>query len=534
MSWEAIVIGAGHNALVCACYLARHGLNVLVLEKRERVGGMADTTELLAGVRVPALAHTVGRLRPAIARELRLSDHGLRLVQPDAHVFAPQPDGAALTLWGSVERTAAEMAAGKSVAAADANAYLLADAKYRALAAALAALMSAAPPDLASPTMADALTGLKQGLRAQWRGGAQAGDLLRVLPMAVNDLVGEWFESDALRAAVAYRGVLFSSFGPLAPGTAGILLTDGAGNEGGLAGQSVFARGGPGALTDALAAAARGLGVEIRTGAEVAAVRHTDGAVAGVTLADGSEIDAAVVVSGADPKTTLLRLISPEVVGPRLGWRAGNIRASGATAKVNLALSDLPRFTSAGGEGDAHRLRGRTVIAPSMRSLIDATTPFKYGELPAQPLLEATIPTLVDPGLLADKRRGRAKSVKHVMSVIAQAVPAATGRDTVGDGVLAVLEQYAPGITELVVERQVLTPADIERDYGATGGHPMHAEIGLDQWFEWRPLHGYGRYRTPLRGMYMTGAGTHPGGGVTGQPGALAAKEILADAADRR
>jgi phytoene dehydrogenase-like protein len=507
---------------------------VLVLEKRERVGGMADTTELLPGVRVPTLAHTVGRLRPAVARELRLADYGLRLVQPDAHVFAPQPDGGALTLWGSVERTAAEMAAGKSIAAADGNAYLLADAKYHALAGALAALMSATPPDLASPKLADALTGLKQGLRARSRAGADAADLLRVLPMAVSDLVGEWFENDALRAAVAYRGVLFSAFGPLAPGTAGILLSDGAGNEGGLAGQAVFARGGAGAVGEALAAAARALGVEIRTGTQVAAVRHAGESVAGITLASGEEIDAAVVVSGADPKTTLLDLISPEVTGPRLGWRAGNIRANGATAKVNLALSDMPTFAAASGEGDPVRLRGRIVIAPTMRSLIDATTPFKYGELPAQPLLEATIPTLVDPGLLGDKRRGRAKTVKHVMSVIAQAVPYAGPRDTVGDTVLTTLEGYAPGITDLVVERQVITPADIERDYVASGGHPMHAEIGLDQWFEWRPLHGFGRYRMPLRGMYLAGSGAHPGGGVTGQPGALAAKEILADAANRR
>jgi phytoene dehydrogenase-like protein len=534
MSWDAIVVGAGHNALVCACYLARDGMKVLVLEKRERVGGMADTNELLPGVRVPPLAHTVGRLRPAVARELRLTDHGLRLVQPDARLFAPQPDGRGLTLWGSAERTAAEMAAGKSVAAADANAYLVADAKYRSLAGALAALMSAPPPDLASPTLADALSGLKQGLRARSRAGADGADLLRVLPMAVSDVVTEWFECDALRAAVAYRGILYSSFGPLAPGTASVLLADGAGSEGGLPGQAVFARGGPGAVGEALAAAAQGLGVEIRTGAQVAAVRHSRDAVVGVALVGGEELDAAVVVSGADPRTTLLELISPEVVGPRLGWRAGNIRANGASAKVNLALSDLPIFTAATGEGDTHRLRGRILIAPTVRSLVDATTPFKYGEMPAQPLLEATIPTLVDPGLLAEKRRGRAKTVKHVMSVIAQAVPAATGRDTVGDGVLATLEQYAPGITELVVERQVLTPADIERDYGASGGHPMHAEIGLDQWFEWRPLHGYGRYRLPLRGMYLAGSGAHPGGGVTGQPGALAAKEILADAAERR
>jgi phytoene dehydrogenase-like protein len=533
MSWDAVVIGAGHNALVCACYLAGDGLRVLVLEKRDRVGGMADTSELLPGVRVPTLAHTVGRLRPAIARQLRLADHGLRLVQPDAHLFAPQPDGTALTLWGSAERTAAELTAGKRVSAADAQGWPAADDRFRALAGALAPLMAAPPPDLASPSLGDVVGGLKHNLRSRGRPLTDSPELLRVLPMAVADLVGEWFESDALRAAVAYRGVLFSAFGPLAPGTAQVLLTDAAGNEGGLAGQSVFARGGPGAVGEALASAARGLGVEIRTGAVVAGVRDRAGAVVGVTLVDGEEIDARVVVSGADPKTTLLGLISPEVVGPRLGWRAGNIRSAGATAKVNLALSDLPRFAAAAGKGDGVRLRGRIVVGPSMRALIDATTPFKYGELPDEPLLEATVPTLVDPGLLADKRRGRARQVKHVMSVVAQAVPASASAAAVGDAVLSALERYAPGITELVVERQVLTPADIERDYGATGGHAMHAEIGLDQWFEWRPLHGYGRYRMPLRDLYLAGSGAHPGGGVTGQPGRLAASEIVADASAR-
>jgi phytoene dehydrogenase-like protein len=533
MSWDAIVIGAGHNALVCACYLARDGWRVLVLEKRDRVGGMADTSELLPGVRVPTLAHTVGRLRPSIARQLRLADHGLRLVQPDARLFAPQPDGSALTLWGSPERTAAELTAGKRVPASDARGWVLADDRLRALAGALAAVMSAVPPDLASPSLADAMGAIKGNLRARARPVADSADLLRVLPMAVADLVGEWFESDALRAAVAYRGVLYSTFGPLAPGTSQVLLTDAAANDGGLAGQSVYARGGPGAVGDALASAARSLGVEIRTGAQTVGVRDRDGAVVGVTLEGGEEIDAGVVVSGVDPKTTLLRLISPEVVGPRLGWRAANIRSAGATAKVNLALSDLPRFAAAAAPEDAVRLRGRIVIAPSMRALVDATTPFKYGELSDEPLLEGTIPTLVDPGMLSDKRRGRARQVKHVLSVIAQAVPASAPPAAVGDAVLTTLERYAPGITQLVVERQVLTPAEIERDYGATGGHPMHAEIGLDQWFEWRPLHGYGRYRMALRGLYLSGSGAHPGGGVTGQPGMLAATEILADASGR-
>jgi phytoene dehydrogenase-like protein len=534
MNWDAIVVGGGHNGLVCAAYLARAGQRVLVLERREVVGGMADTSELLPGVRVPTLAHTVGRLRPSVVRELGLADHGLALVQPEVRLFAPQPDGRGLTLWGVVERTARDLAAGGLVGRADAEAYPTADAEFRALGAALSVLMSQAPPDLASPTLVDAVAGLKLGLLARSRADSGPGGLLRVLPMAAADLVGEWFEGDQLRAAIAARGVLYTGLGPLMPGTAQVLLADSAGNDGGLAGQTVFARGGPGAVGDALVAAARSMGVEIRTGAEVAAIRHRDDVVTGVTLVGGEEIDAAVVVSGADPKTTLLHLLAPETVGPRLSWRAGNIRSTGATAKVNLALTDLPRFTSTPDAPEAAseaRLRGRIVIAPSMSALLAATTGIKYGRLPVEPYLEATIPTLVDPGLLGERRRGRARGVKHVMSVIVQSVPADSARDAVGELVLRTLERYAPGISHLIVEQQVITPLDIERDYGASGGHPMHAEIALDQWFAWRPLHGYGRYRMPLPGLYLCASGAHPGGGVTGAPGQLAAHEILADVA---
>ena len=523
MSFDAVVVGAGHNALVCACYLARAGLRVVVVERRERLGGMADTSELLPGVRVPTLAHTVGRLRPSVVRELGLAEHGLSLVQPDVRVFAPQLDGRALTLWGDVERTA------KELGGPDGAAYPAADARFRTIAAALAALTTRTPPDLAAPTLTDALAGLKQGLLARSRAGAESGGLLRMLPMAVSDLVGEWFDGDPLQAAIAARGVLLTGMGPRMPGTAQVLLTDGAGSDSGLAGQSVFARGGPGAVGEALAAAARTLGVEVRTGAAVARVRRHDDAVAGVTLASGEEIDAGVVVSGADPKTTLLELVEPEAIGPRLSWRTQNIRATGATAKVNLALADLPTFTGLTAEEARSRLRGRLVFAPSMAALYRATSASKYGELPDEPLLEATIPTRVDAGLLAEKRRGRARQVKHVVSIVVQSVPFDAAAGDVGDLVLATLERYAPGITGLVVERQVLTPANIERDYGVTGGHPMHAEIGLDQWFAWRPLHGLGRHRMPLRGLYLAGSGAHPGGGVTGAPGQHAAREILAD-----
>ena len=543
MSYDAIVVGGGHNGLVCAAYLARDGLRVLVLERRDTVGGMAATSELMPGVRVPTLAHTVGRLRPSVARELRLAEHGLSLVQPDVRVLAPQLDGRAITLWGDATRTGRELFAGGVVTGRDAAAYAGVERSLNALVAGLAALMARVPPDLASPSLADALAGVKQGLLARSRRRSPSGGLLRALSMPVADLVGEWFESELLRAVVAARGIQYTGFGPLAPGTAQVLLADAAGNDGGLAGQSVFARGGPGKVGQALAAAVTAAGGEVRTGADVKQVRRRDDRVAGVTLDSGEEIDAPVVVSGLDPKTTLLDLLEPEVLGPRLSWRAGNIRSNGATAKVNLALADLPRFPGVEEDEAKVRLRGRIVFAPSIAALIAATTPAKYGQLPAEPYMEATIPSLVDAALVepAPAKGRRRQRAKHVMSVVVGGVPYALRdgdwdgrRGELGDLVVGALERYAPGFGALVEERQVITPLHIEREWGVRGGHPMHAEIDLGQWFAWRPLHGYGRYRMPLAGLYLCGSAAHPGGGITGGPGQLAAREILADLRVRR
>ena len=523
--YDAIVVGAGHNGLVAAAYLARAGLHVSVLETRAQLGGMCFTSEILPGVRVPALAHTVGRLRPSVARELGLRAHGLKLVQPEVRVFAPQPDGRALTLWGDAQRTAADLAGNDLVSGSDADKYAAVDEKLRGLGRALSRILGRVPPDVAAADLADAFGGLRAGIAARLRARPADAELLRVMPMAVHDLVGEWLESDALRAAMAARSVLYTGLGPRMPGTAAVLLTDIAGNDGGLAGQAVFARGGPSALIEALAGAAKAHGVEIRTGARVVRV-HGDGErVLGVSLARGSDVDAPIVVSSLDPRTTLLDLLEPEVLGPRLSWRASNIRQAGATAKVNFALRDLPTFPAAG--GDARRLRGRILVAPSMRYLELAQRPAKYGDTADEPLVEATIPSLVDPGLITPKRRGA--RVKHVLSAVVQVVAADADAGAVGDLVTRTLENYAPGFAELVEAREVLTPADVEREYGAAGGHPMHTEVDLAQWFAWRPLHGYGRYRMPLDGLYLAGSGAHPGGGVTGSPGRLAARAILDD-----
>jgi len=530
-AYDAIVIGAGHNSLVTAGYLAKSGLRTLVVERRERVGGIADTTELAPGARVPTLMHTVGRLRPSVVRDLDLKRHGLTLLAPEVRVFAPSPDGTALILYGDPARTA-EGLHGRSEK--DAAAYPDFDRRVRVLSRFLAALGDETPPDIVSPGFGDALLGLRLGRAFRGLGRLDARTILRVLPMAVADFVAESFETDALQAAIAWRGVRFASLGPWSGGSTAVLLGDSAGNDGGVAGETVYARGGPGALAEALAAAARTLGAEVRTSADVIAVTTADGRATGVALASGEEIAAPMVVSGADPKRTLLDLVDPVTLGPSMRWRAGNIRQPGVVAKVNLVLSGVPRFPAA--NGDERLLRGRILVAPGIDPIERAFDASKYGRPSETPVLEATIPSLADPTLVSGAPEGT-----QVMSVIAQYAPYRlrdgdwdASREALGDCVMAVLESVAPGISSLVAARQVLTPLDLERDFGLTGGHPLHAEPALDSFFLWRPLLGYARYRLPVEGLYLCGSGAHPGGGISGWPGQNAAREILADAKKRR
>lgn len=526
--WDAIVVGGGHNSLVCAAYLGRAGLRTLLLERRDVVGGAVATSEVAPSAHVPSLAHTVGRLAPGIARELGLAGRGLRLVQPAALLTSVGGDGPPITLWSDPFRTAAGLAA---VSTADSVAWQSFDAEVRALASTLWRLLLMTPPDArtASP---DVLVG---GLRFGWRyrrlEERHAREFSRVLPQSIADYLEDRLDSDALRAAIATRGIRYTAMGPRMGGTTAVMLTDSAGNAGGAAGGTVYARGGPGALATALAAAAHEAGVSIRTGAEVTAIRDDDGRATGVALADGEELHADVVISGVDPRTTLAELVDPETLGPELGWEVDNLRDRGVMAKVNLALAGLPSFSGLDGDDGAMRLRGRIVVAPSIDYLDRAADASKYGRISEAPWLEATIPSLVDP-LLVDG----ADDVRHVMSVIVQSAPYGLRdgdwdkqREVLGDRVIGILDSAAPGFSSLVVARQVLTPVDLERDYGLSGGHPMHLEPGLDQWFAWRPLLGYARHRMPVRGLYLCGAGAHPGGGVTGLPGRNAARAVLAD-----
>jgi phytoene dehydrogenase-like protein len=529
--YDAVVIGGGHNGLVTAAYLGKAGLRTVVLERRQTLGGAIGTSELAPGTRVPTLAHTVGRLRPSVVRDLELKRHGLSLVGPEARVFAPGPDGDAVVLWGDTARTAEGL---RARSATDADNYASFDRLVRVLAGFLGELAARTPPDIESPGLGDALAGLQLGRTFRGLGRDDGRTITRVLPMAIADFVAESFATDAVQAAIAWRGVQYTAMGPWSAGTTAVLLGDSAGNDGGAPGQTVFARGGPGALIAALEAAAREAGVEIRTGAEVVSIASRDGRATGVVLTGGEELAARAVVAGVDPKRVLTQLADPVAVGPNLLWRAGNIRTPGTVAKVNLVLAGLPTFPAAG--DDARLLRGRIVIAPGIDAMERAHDAAKYGRYPEEPIMEATIPSLADPSLLDGAAPGT-----QVMSVIVQAVPYALRegswddtRETFGDLVIRTLDGYAPGLAGLVTAREVITPLDLERDYGLTGGNPLHGEHGLDQFFLWRPLLGHARYRLALDGLYLAGAGAHPGGGVTGQNGQNAAREIAADLRKRR
>ena len=405
----------------------------------------------------------------------------------------------------------------------------------RSLARFLTDLGDEAPPDIRTPGFGDALLGLRLGRAFRGLGKADGRTILRVLAEAVADFVAESFETPAIRATLAWRGVRYTAMGPWSAGTTAVLLADAAGNDGGAAGETVFAKGGPSALSEALASAARAAGAEIRTGARVAGIIAADGVATGVALDSGEEVSAPAVVAGIDPKRLLTGLVDPVTLGPSLRWRAGNIRTPGTVAKINLALDGLPDFPATG--GDARLLRGRIQVGTTSIDEVErAFDASKYGGISEHPVLEATIPSLVDPSLVAGAKDGT-----HVMSVLLQWVPPrvpaadwAARRDALGDLAISTLETVAPGIGSRVTARSVLTPADLESEYGLTGGHPMHAEPALDSFFLWRPLLGWARYRMPVEGLYLAGSGAHPGGGVTGVPGRNAAREVIADRKRRR
>jgi phytoene dehydrogenase-like protein len=519
------LIGGGHNALVTAFYLAKGGFKPLVLERREMIGGGAVTEEFHPGFRTSTLSHTVGPIRADIARDLEFHKLDCEILRPDPRVFAPTPDRKSLLFYNDHAKTAAEIARHSEKDAA----------KYTQFAETLdhlftvfGEIVSITPPAIDSPSPEDFWNLFKAGRGIRSLGKYGIFDLLRWGPMAVADFVSEFFETDLLRAVIAARGIFGTALGPWSAGSTAVLLLRAAADSHPV-GSAAFTRGGLGSLTLALADAARKAGVEIRTNAEVQHIRVKDGAVTGLVLANGEEIAVEAVVSGVDPKRTFFKLLDPTQLDPTFALRIRNIRANGAVAKVHLALGGLPVFSALDPvEGFLNSLSGRIHIGPGIDYLERAFDASKYGEFSPSPYLDVTIPTLLDPTL--------APEGKHVLSAYVQFAPFKlkegnwdARRKDLGDTVVKTLAEYAPNLPSLIEHMQVITPLDLETIYGFTGGHIFHGELALDQLFTMRPVLDWARYKTPIRGLFLCGSGTHPGNGLTGASGANAAREIIRD-----
>ncbi len=515
---SSIIIGSGHNGLTAAFYLAKAGFRPLVLERRDVVGGAAVTEAIAPGYR-SSLAHATGPLREAVVGDMQLARR-VEFVRPDPRLIALSLDGRALSFSPDVTRTADAIRAWSEP---DAARYADFCGTLERLGTMLQAVLAMTPPSLSGPAASEMWELLKIGRRFRGLGRTDGFRLLRWMPMAVADLVAEWFTTDVLMAAVAARGIFGTAQGPWSAGTGAVLLLNAAADPA-PGGSSVMVKGGTGALTAAMADAAREAGAEIRTGAAVGRVLVRDGRVSGVALESGEEIQATAVIANTDPKRTLLQLVDPVDLDPGFLSKVRNYRMPGTVAKLDFALTALPSFRAIPRQSD---LRGRVHVGPTIDYLERAFDASKYGEVSAEPYLDVAFPSVLDPSLAPPGR--------HVMSVYMQFAPfrLAAGRtwsaqrEALVTTVLRTLDHYAPGIGKLVEGQRVLTPEDLEVTYGLTGGHILHGEPSLDQTFTMRPVLGWAQYRTPIEGLFLCGAGTHPGGGITAAPGHNAAQEII-------
>ncbi len=528
--YGAIVIGGGVNGLTCATALAKSGVRTLLLEQRAELGGCAAEGEIAPGFTAPILSHSTGPVRRDVVEELQLYLHGLKFSESPITVSALSADGRPLVIFEDGRKTVEGL---RAWSAKDAARWPVFQATLQRLGSLIGSLFINAPPSVDAPSARDvfALMHTLNDFRKlpkddQWR-------LLRWGPMAVADLVSESIDTELLRATVAADGIFGAMLGPWSAGS-GLQLLLSSANRALAWPAGRLVAGGPVALARALEAAAVRFGVEIRTGCQVSRIDARDERAVGVTLAGGEHIEARAVVSGVDPKRTFLTLCDADHLPPEFLWRMKHYRSRGTLAKVNLALSALPVFSGATRE----MLAGRVRLAPDLDYLERAFDHAKYGRFSTAPWIEFTIPSLGDPVL--------APPGAHVLSAYAQFAPyqlrdqgaGSRGqggwdnqREALGDCVVKTLTQYAPDLGSLIVDRQTITPLDLERGWGLTGGHIFHGELSLDQFFTMRPLLGFGQYRTPLKGLFLCGSGSHPGTGLTGGSGMNAARKIARDLA---
>ncbi len=522
---DVVIVGGGHNGLVTAFYLAKAGFKPLVLERRAQVGGTAITEEFHPGFRCSTLAHNTGPLRADIVRDMQLEKHGLKLTTPDVSTVSLLPDGRALVLYSDEKKAAQEIAPWSQK---DAASYVDFGATLGKIGKVIGEALLLTPPNIDSPNSGDLWGMLKTGRSIRNLGKKDLYRVLRWGPMAVADLVAEFFDTEPLRATIAARGIFGTFLGPWSAGSALVLMLRAAADASpspSPAGGVQFPTGGAGAITLAMAAAAKQAGAEIRTSADIAEIRVTDGVATGVVLTSGEEISARAVVSNADPKRTLMRLVDSTHLSPDFVQKIKNYRSMGTVAKINLALSALPEFTALKSKGNGNLLQSRIQISPEIDYLERAFDESKYGNFSHHPYIEITFPSLSDPSL--------APASEHVMSIYMQYAPYKlknsdweSQRIALGETVVKTIAQYAPNLPQTILRHQIITPKDLEETYGLTGGHIFHGELALDQFFTMRPLLDWARYQTPIERLYLCGSGTHPGTGLTGGSGANAAREI--------
>jgi len=519
---DAIVIGGGHNGLTAAAYLARAGRKVVVLERRPLVGGAAVTEEVFPGFRVSVCSYVVSLLRPEIIRELDLRRHGLELLPIDG-TFTPMPGGD--YLWRVDDQAATRRELSRH-SPRDAEAYEDFSRTMEEMARFVRPLLATVPPDPISPGPRDLAQFARLLLHFGRLSASNRRTLMQLMTMSAADFLEQWFETDVLKATIAASGIIGTFLGVRSPGTAYVLLHHYMGEIDGAFRSWGLPRGGTGAVSEAIAAAARAAGAEIRIDADVERILVQGGRAVGVALRSGEEIHASVVASSLDPRRTFIGLLEPGVLPDDFVAHIRRYKFRGAAAKVNLALDALPDFTCLPGRG-AH-LRGAISISPGLDYLERAFDDAKYGRFSRRPYMDIVIPSLTDSGV--------APPGKHLMSCFVQYAPyhLAEGtwdeqREAFGDVVIETLAEYAPTMRDIVIGRQVLTPLDLERQFGLTEGNIFHGELTPDQLFFLRPAPGWAQHRTPVRGLYMCGAGAHPGGGIMGAPGRNAAGKILAD-----
>ncbi len=533
--YDCVVIGGGHNGLVCAAYLAKAGLKVCVTERRHVLGGCATTEELWPGYKVSTAAYVISLLQKEVLRDLSLKRHGLEILPRSPSSFTPLPDGRSLTMGPDEQLNRREIS---KFSHADALAYPKYEALLERVAAALEPTLSEAAPDPLPMPPEWRKIGLQKKIRdgrkllefynATKALGADTPEAIELLTGAARPILERWFESEVLKATLATDAIIGAFTSISAPGSAYVLLHHVMGEAGGARGVWGYVRGGMGGLADALESACVALGVEVRREAPVHSIHTGPTGVTGVGLEDGSQLDARLVASGVDAHLTFERMLAPEALPDDFRAAVSRIDYSSASAKVNLALAEPPRFTAVPGDGVQPHHHGTMHVGPSLDYLEKAYDDAKYGRPSDEPVLECTMATSVDDTI--------APPGKHLLSIFVQFAPYQLKegnwddiKESFGDRCVEMLARYAPNVPDAIEHRQVLSPLDLERTFGITGGNIMQGAMTPHQLYCFRPVAGWADHRTPVRGLYLCGAASHPGGGVMGACGRNAATEILRD-----